>query len=371
MIFCTLQNSLKRIFLEYSLLSSKKREVPGNIFSPEPVVIPDSLTGAFMRLYNSYILLFVFLWIPLLIVFFAVASRMRDKFLNNFSTSQQKEIINISIRNIWLKRILLFFSLLFLTFAAARPQMGHAEVHLESEGINMAFLFDVSLSMLAEDEEGPRYEKGRQLVIDAISELKGDRIALVPFAGSAFLQLPLTSDYNTAFALLSTLRPGIINDPGSSLVSAFDLAVETLKSSPDGTDRLIVLISDGEDPGMDFSHIKNILEKERIRLAVLPLGSPEGAPIKVGENYLRTEKGEMVISKQKREFFERCVDQLKAQRVEKGESLAHFVSTFKNRMKMEEKQISLYDERFQIPLFLGILLFLLFKFIPSGAKRER
>jgi len=323
-----------------------------------------------MRLGNYYYLLMFFLWLPLILFFTAYAKRKREKFFSTFSEFQKKHIVIISENRLWIKRVLLFSALAFITFASARPQMGESEIHVSSEGIDIAVIFDVSLSMLAEDEDGPRFEKGKRLLIDAVAELEGDRIALVPFAGAAFLQLPLTADYNTAFSLISTLRPGIINSPGSSIFSAVELATETLKTGSKNSDKMIVIISDGEDPDIDFDVIDSSLKENKINLAILPLGSEEGAPVKLGDSYIKDKKGDMVISKLQSDFFRKCKTELNALEIKKGETLSDFISGFKNRTEIEEKHIRFFRERFQLPLLLGIILYFLFLIIPVGRKEE-
>ncbi len=325
-----------------------------------------------MRFHNIYFLLTFFIWFPVFIFITAWASSKRKNFLKQFGEFQQKSIFNISEKKLWLKRTLLFFTLLFLTIAGARPQMGESEINISGTGIDVAVLFDVSLSMLAEDENGEaRFERGKQLLIDAISGLKGDRIAIVPFAGAAFLQIPLTSDYNTALTLVSSLKPGIISQQGTALQPAFDLAIKTLKSGDKGADKLIVLISDGEDPNIDFDKINEEMKNNHIKLAILPLGTSEGSPIKLGNSYIKNSQGKTVISKRNDKFFEEAISKLNAKKIKKGETLSNYIEKFKNKTTKGEKQIKIFKERFQIPLLLAILTLFLFLTIQTGQRRKK
>ncbi len=310
------------------------------------------------------------IWVSVIALYFTVATRKRNRFFKAFSPSQQKGIISFSDPMLLFKRVILITALILATFAAMRPQLGQTEVNLSAEGIDVAVVFDVSLSMLAEDEEGQRFEKGQRLLIDAVTDLTGDRIALVPFAGAAFLQLPLTADYSTALAVISGLNPGMISTQGTSLEAAIDLAADTLSSGREGADRLIVIISDGEDPQLNFDHVKERLDKIQASAAILPLGSVEGAPIRVGDNYLTDPQGQMVVSKRNTAFFEKCTASLGALEIKKGETLAQFIKEFKNRGKGEEKRFEIFTERFQLPLALAIILYLLFLALPLGRKRE-
>jgi Ca-activated chloride channel family protein len=269
-----------------------------------------------------------------------------------------------------MRRLFLVTALILLTFAAARPQMGEAEINLSHEGIDVAVAFDVSLSMLAEDEDGPRVEKGKRLLVDAIGELSGDRIAIVPFAGSAFLQLPLTADYNTALAVAADLRPGMIERQGTALSAAIDLALETLASGSPEADKLLVIVSDGEDPTLDLDAVRKKITDAKVSIAVLPLGSVEGAPVRLAENYLKDERGETVVSKRNVAFFDQCRDKLGALEIVRGETLSSFIEGFRNRTKLEEKRVQLYREQFTLPLGLGMLFFALFLVLPAGRKEQ-
>lgn len=315
-------------------------------------------------------LLLPFIWFPLLMIYFYIAGRKRALFINKFSKWQQKEIFFCSIKRIWMKRFFLIVALTLLTVAAARPQTITKELHFESEGMDIAVVFDTSLSMLAEDSEGTRMETAKNQLMDMVSSLNGDRIALVPFAGDAFLQLPLTSDYNTAIALISILEPGMINKNGSALTEAIELATDTLITSKENSDRLLVIISDGEDPTLAFDKIKDLKDKYKIQVALLPVGSVEGAPISVNGSYLKDKNGNMVITKRNKDFFDRCKTVLSADEIKKGETFSQYVTKFKNRAKTGESQIPVYVEMFQLPLFMGIVMLFLFFAVSSSGRKE-
>ena len=318
----------------------------------------------------SFLLLF-FLWAPFVIVYFALARRLRGRFLALFSPARRQEAAPLGDRMLWTRRVLLVTALALFNFAAARPQMGEGEINLSGEGIDIAVAFDMSLSMLAEDEDGPRFEKGKRLLIDAIGELGSDRIALVPFAGSAFLQLPLTADHQTALAVANGLTPGMIEKQGTALGAAIDLALETLASGAPGSDKLLVVISDGEDPSLDFEAVKGALANAKVSLAFLPLGTTAGAPINIGGRNLADRQGDAVVSKLNREFFDKCRDALDALEIERASTLSRFVAQFRNRTSQEDRRVLLFREQFQMPLALGMLFFALFLALPAGRKEEK
>lgn len=321
--------------------------------------------------FNDWRYLFAALvWLPILVFFVIYASRKRMEFYKMFSDSQKLKIFNMNMRKLWVKRILIFTVLSLFTFALARPLLGGEEVNTKSEGIDIAVIFDVSLSMLAEDENGPRYQKGKMMLTDVVDSLEGDRVSIIPFAGAAFLQLPLTDDYETVQTVVSVLEPGMIRKQGTALETAFELAVETMKSSNENSDRLIVVISDGEDPDLDFGGVKKLLSDNNIHVAVLPLGKEEGAPIRIGESYLKDENGKTVVSRLKKDFFDKCYSEFDAVEIEKGSTISSYVKDFKKSVLSEKRVIHIYTERFQIPLFFGIILFMLYLLI-SATRKER
>jgi len=315
-------------------------------------------------------LLAVLVWLPILVFWVIYASRKRMEFYKMFSDSQKLKIFNMDMRKLWVKRILIFTVFSLFTLALARPLLGGEEVNTRSEGIDIAVIFDVSLSMLAEDENGPRYHKGKMMLADVVDSLEGDRVSIIPFAGAAFLQLPLTDDYETVQTVVSVLEPGMIRKQGTALETAFELAVETMKSSNQNSDRLIVVISDGEDPDLDFGRVKKLLIDNNIHVAVLPLGTAEGAPIRIGESYLKDEKGTTVVSKLEEDFFDKCYSEFGAVEIEKGSTISSYVKDFKKSVLNEKRVIHIYTERFQIPLLFGIILFILYLLI-SATRKER
>jgi Ca-activated chloride channel homolog len=325
-----------------------------------------------MKFFDLYYFLYILFWLPVLLVWIAYASRKRGYFLLHYSESQQTKILNISEPKIWFKRMLIFSAMSLLTIAGARPMMGGEEIRSRSEGIDIAAVFDVSLSMLAEDEAGaPRYIRGRNLLLEAVNTLSGDRIAIIPFAGSAFLQLPLTDDYVTASTVVSTLEPGIIERQGSALAVAIEMAVEVLTGSERDSDKLIVVVSDGEDPDMNFSKIKKLLNDNGIKLAILVLGTEEGAPVRIGDNYLRDRQGGTVITRVNREFFNKAVSELDAFELKRGATISEYIWRFKKSVVEEERTSYVFTERFQVPLFFGVLAFFFFIVLSSGRRREK
>ena len=327
-----------------------------------------------MMFYNWKILLAAVIWIPALVLWIVYCTKKRNVFMRFFDELQAKKAVFTGKRTLAIKRILIFTVLSLFTVAAARPMTGGEEINTNSTGIDIAVVFDVSLSMFAEDENGPRFERGKMMLIDVLNSLGGDRVAIIPFAGAAFLQLPLTDDYETLQTVVSVLEPGMIERQGTALGTAIELAADTLKSSPETSDRMIIIISDGEDPSLNFEKMKNLVEKEHIHLALLPLGTEDGAPVKIGDSYLKDKRNQTVISKIDKGFFDKCISVLGAVEIKKGNTLSSYIRNFKKSSRSESRIVNIYKERFQIPLFFGLLAFFvyyLFSFAKRGGKNEK
>lgn len=323
-----------------------------------------------MKFFDWKYLLVILLWFPVIIFWISYSSKKRGEFLSLFSKSQIEKIQKFSIRKIWYKRVIIFLVLVLLSVSAARPLIGGEEINAKSDGIDVAVVFDVSLSMYAEDENGPRYEKGKMLLLDVLNSLTGDRVALIPFSGAAFLQMPLTDDYETLATVISVFEPGMIEKQGTSLGIAVEMAVETLKSSSAESDKLVIIISDGEDPSLDFESVSKIIKENNIRIATVPLGTEEGAPIRIGESYLKDENNNTVVSKIDKGFFEKCRSILGAFEIKKGNTISSYIKDFKKSVKNEERTVHIYTEKFQIPLLFAVLLYYLFQILSISWRKS-
>jgi Ca-activated chloride channel family protein len=179
-----------------------------------------------------------------------------------------------------LRLLLWTLGLACLTTALARPRWGTEWQEIKRKGLDLVVALDTSRSMLAEDLKPNRLERAKLGLQDLTRRLQGDRVGLVFFAGTAFLQCPLTVDY-AAFALhLQDARAGIIPRGGSDIRAALETARKAFDPAK-GSDRVVLLISDGEDHDPDPDSIVAALRKEGIRLFCIGVGSPEGELIPV------------------------------------------------------------------------------------------
>lgn len=197
--------------------------------------------------------------------------------------------------------------LLFLVLGVLRPQWGFAWKEAKRKGIDIVLAVDVSESMMANDVSPNRLERARRKIQDLLTHLRGDRVALVAFAGTSFLEVPLTYDYAAFRSFLSLLEPGLIPIPGTNVESALKLAIDALVGSkqegvtpaaPFRRARAIVLITDGEEFEGGMGNIKQLAADNDVKIFIVGIGSEEGSPVPAPKGgYKKDKQGNIVITK--------------------------------------------------------------------------
>ncbi|MEM7130804.1 MAG: VWA domain-containing protein [Chloroflexota bacterium] len=201
----------------------------------------------------------------------------------------------------WQSRLWLL-GLVVAIFAMARPQWGSEVQVVEQEGIQLMVALDVSQSMLAEDITPNRLARAKQEISELMDQLQGDEIGLVLFSGAAFVQFPLTSDYDTARAFLQNAHPGMISRPGTVIGEAIRTALAGFDRGV-GSQKVIVIMTDGEDHETDPMDAAQEAASEDVIVYTIGFGSVEGEPIPeydIGGNrvgYKEDRSGNVVLSK--------------------------------------------------------------------------
>jgi len=279
------------------------------------------------------------------------------------------------------KVILLLLALVFLSLTLARLQFGtHLEL-LKREGIDVVVALDVSNSMLACDMKPNRLEKAKQEIRSIIDRLAGDRIGLVAFAGEAFVQCPLTLDYSAARMLLEAMDVRSVSVQGTSLSSAIDAARRSF-SQKEKKHKVLLLLTDGEDHEGAAEDAAKEARKDGIKIYTVGIGSLAGEPIPVLDRkgnqvgFKKDEKGEVIVSK---------LDEMTLQTISLATGGKYYHATagemeldriFSEISKLEKKElegtlVTRYDDRYQWPLLIAMLLVLGEFFIPERKKPAR
>lgn len=217
--------------------------------------------------------------LPVLIIIFWLLYKNKNRLLEKFADKELHSVIVSSFSNVknYFKFGVIIIALVSLILAAANPQVGTKLQEVKQTGIDVFILLDVSRSMTAEDIKPNRLEKAKYQISNLIRKLQGDRIGLIIFAGKAYIQFPLTTDYSAAGLFLSAVDVNSVPYPGTAINSAINLAVESFDSS--ATSKVIIAITDGEDHAGDVMDAVNEAVTKDIRIYTIGLGSTGGVPI--------------------------------------------------------------------------------------------
>jgi Ca-activated chloride channel family protein len=193
-------------------------------------------------------------------------------------------------------------ALALLILALARPQWGSEVREIEQEGLQVMIALDVSQSMLAEDVKPDRLERAKLEIADLMKRLDGDEVGLVLFSGASFIQVPLTSDYNTALSYLDSAGPHTISRPGTVIGDAIRTALRGFDPQLN-SQKVLIVMTDGEDAETDPLAAAQEAADQQVLIYTIGFGTPEGEPVPVtneqGEivDYKRDEQGNVVVSK--------------------------------------------------------------------------
>lgn len=237
--------------------------------------------------------------LPLMVAGYLYASRQRRRALARFGEKSTLSGLmpEASPRRLRNKFILFAMACALIACALARPQFGSKLREETRRGIEIMLAVDVSNSMLAKDFEPNRLERTKFAINRLTEQLQEDRLGLVVFAGDAYLQLPITSDYVTARSFASSISPNMVSRQGTAIGAAIDLAASSFSSESEGS-RVIILISDGENHEDDALGAAERAAERGIKIYTIGIGSPEGAPIpQENGEFIKDEQGNMVVSK--------------------------------------------------------------------------
>ena len=264
---------------------------------------------------------------------------------------------------------LLQFSLLFLVIALARPQYGTKVETRKRSGIEAIIAMDISNSMLAEDVRPNRLEKAKMMIANLVDHMTDDKIGLVIYAGQAYVQLPITSDYVSAKLFLETISPSLIEMQGTDIAAAIDLASKSF-TNRQGVSRAIFVITDGEDNEGGAVEAARAAAQKGIHVYVLGVGQPTGAPIPVPGTgrYIIDTEGNTVMSRLNEDMCREIANAGQGNYIYVDNSssaqkkLDKYVENL-GRTELESSVFSEYDEQFQGFLLLSLLFLLMDVFI--------
>lgn len=272
-----------------------------------------------------------------------------------------------------LKLFIFCLGIAFLTLGLVNPKIGTKLETVKREGVDIVFAVDVSKSMLAEDIAPNRLEKAKRLVSEIINQLASDRIGIIAYAGQAFPQLPITTDYGAAKMFLQSMNTDMLTSQGTAINEAIELAT-TYYNDTEQTNRVLFIISDGEDhsEGAVQDAVENARE-EGIRIFTIGVGKTKGAPIPIKRNGVveslkKDSKGEVVITRLNEEVLVEIASEGDGEYID-GSNTEDAVDFIKEQLlqmdkkEFEAKQFAEFKDQFQWFLALGLLFLFLDIFV--------
>lgn len=273
-----------------------------------------------------------------------------------------------SLKKYFTKALLLSVALISLFLAFLQPQWGKKDEKVVQEGRDVLILLDISRSMLAQDLQPNRLELAKLKVKHLLSQLDVDRVGLILFSGTAFLQCPLTRDYSAFSMFLDQVDVETISSGTTAIDTALQTAVKVYSATPERKNKLVLLITDGEDFSLNFSQVKNKAKELNIKLFALGAATTDGAPIPIidargnQQGHERDEQGNVVLSKLNEALLKDICQQMNGTffkaRYGDGDidALVDIIKGFE-REKFTDRKITKYED--QYPWFLGFAFVLL------------
>lgn len=291
--------------------------------------------------------------------------RSQKKFAS--SRSFKKLSPNTSLFKTVLKAFMLCMAIACLALALVNPKIGTKLETVKREGVDIVFAVDVSKSMLAEDVAPNRLEKAKQLVTQIINNLASDRIGIIAYAGKAFPQLPITTDYGSAKMFLQSMNTDMLSSQGTAINEAINLA-KTYYDNDSQTNRVLIIISDGEDHSNIAARVAEEASEEGIRIFTIGVGTTKGDRIPekrngIVLNYKKDSNGETVITRLDEQTLKTIATEANGTYIN-GNNTGKVVEEIRdilNKMdktEFEAKQFADFKSQFQ--WFLGAAIFFLF-----------
>jgi len=324
---------------------------------------------------------------PILLVFllivFVVAFRKRRKRLELFL--DKKLIPSMVDPNTFklkrLKALFLFLSFVFFFLALSRPQWGAKLEKVTRKGLDIIVAVDTSLSMAAEDFSPNRLEKAKHEISSLIDILKGDRIGILTFAGTSFMQCPLTMDYDAAKMYLDLVNFNSIPVPGTAIAKAIKTAIKSFNQK-ELKHKVLILITDGEDHvGKPVEEAQNA-KKEGIVIYTIGIGSTSGEPIPVRDEngnlngYKKDRQGNVVMSRLDETTLEKIALTTGGKYYHASSGELELKKIYEDIGKMEKKKLkssmlNKYQDKFDWFLIPGLIFLLLEMFLPERTLRRK
>ena len=317
---------------------------------------------------------YLILVIPIILFGFLVLKRWKTIIQKKYISKELLETLSPDISSFKPKVKLLFLilSFLFISIGLVNPKIGTQLKTVKREGVDIVFAIDVSKSMLAEDVAPNRLEKAKRLVSQIINQLSSDRVGVIAYAATALPILPITNDYSTAKMFLQSLNTEMLSSQGTAILESIKLAKDYYDDE-NQTNRVLCILSDGEDHELENQNISEIVEATGITIFTIGIGTVKGAPIPIKLNnivqsYKKDSEGEVVITKLVPKLLEGLASSSSGIYIE-GKNTEEVVEIIIEKLKemdkqeFESKQFVAYKDQFQWFIAIGLIFLCLELFV--------
>ena len=310
--------------------------------------------------------LYLLLLLPFLAAFYLYSNYRRRKAIRKFGDPvlMAQLMPDVSKYRPDVKFWLVFAAIGLFAVLLARPQFGSKLETVKRQGVEVMIALDISNSMLAQDVQPSRLEKAKRLVAQLVDKMENDKVGMIVFAGDAFTQLPITSDYISAKMFLESINPSLISKQGTAIGEAINLATRSF-TPQEGVGRAVIVITDGENHEGGAVEAAKAAAEKGIQVSVLGVGMPDGAPIPVeGTNDFRRDRdGNVVVTRLNEQM---CQEIAQAGdgiyvRVDNSNAAQKVIAQEINKMAKADVETQVYtefNEQFQAVAWIILLLLL-------------
>ena len=326
-----------------------------------------------MLRFENIEILYALLLIPVMLLIFLIMMQWRKRALQNFGQAHVISRLMPESSNLRLVYKLIFFILAYSLFiiGIANPQTGSRLEKVQRRGIDIMVALDVSNSMLAQDIQPDRLSRAKQAISRLIDKLEGDRIGIIIFAGRAYTQLPITTDYAAAKLFLSSISTKIVPSQGTAIGEAISMAVGSFDDEKHN--KAIIVITDGENHESDAIEAARAASEKEIAVYTIGMGLPEGTPIPLYNGYnqqigfKKDRQGQTIITKLNETMLQQIASSgngiyVRANNTEAGLSKVMDKINEIEESEIETKMFSDYEDQFQYFIAFG-LFFLIVEFM--------
>lgn len=321
--------------------------------------------------------LLLILLIPLFFVSYVLMRYFRRRRIRKFGDERLVSGImpSVSRSKGWVRLVLFSLAFFFFSIGMSRPQIGAKLKEHKTKGAEIMIVLDVSNSMLAEDYSPNRLERAKLAISKLVDRLRDDRIGLIVFAGSSFVQLPITTDYVSAKMFLNSISPESVPIQGTAIGEAINTAIRSFSAQSEKS-RAIIVITDGENHEDDPVAAAKQAAEMGIRVFTIGVGSSEGKPIPMDGELLKDKSGNIVVSRLDEKTLKQIAAAGNGMYVRAGNSEFGLNPIIDEIQKMQDEQFSSvvfeeFDEQYMYFFGIALVFFVLEMLVGERRIRRR